>query len=185
MPERMHSIEQKLVRSSLVVGIAATLWCLGPASENANSEVTGGCHGSGCTGLDPTNRCDGDAETVASIAIVPENMHAYAGQLDLRYSESCEANWARFTAAQNRGLVFSLFKSNPQFPFGRVTVWNSGESSQSAVEGSVRSGVAGTSWTAMVDGTKEACTGVEIYYAKADEAPTEKDSVGWTWGPCR
>lgn len=183
MAEGLKNIERKVVRTGLAVGMAAAFW--GLSTPNANASGVGGCKGSECTGRSPVGLCDGDAKTVASIAVIPEHMRAYAGQLDLRYSPSCKANWGRFTAAQNRSLVFSLFKKDTMFPFGRVTVWNPGEPSQDAVDGTLNSGLAGTSYTAMVDGTRAACTGVEIYYSSVDEPPTEDDSVGWTWGPCR
>ncbi|MFE9560193.1 DUF2690 domain-containing protein [Streptomyces sp. NPDC006487] len=59
----------------------------------AQAAPAGGCWNNGCSGLDPAAYCQGDAVTVASAAIGP-------AVLELRYSDSCEAIWARISQAK-------------------------------------------------------------------------------------
>jgi hypothetical protein len=153
-----------------------------PASP-ARAAATHGCFGAGCTGLDPTNRCDGDAYTVHSIAI---NSGMYLGQLDLRYSPSCKANWGRFTSASGPRYVL-LAETGQSYPFGgRVTVWNPGGPSQQTVQKYYTClGAPYTScsfWSRMVDGRGTACTGVEPWTRTMNGNGPE--SRGWFWGPC-
>lgn len=151
-----------------------------PASP-ANA-ATYGCYGASCTGLNPTGRCDGDAYTVSSIAI---NVGAlYVGQLDLRYSPSCAANWGRFTTASGaRDIV--LWLAGWPFPYGgRVTAWNPGGPSQQPVQSNYTCSSAPfgscSFWTDMVDGRGKACVGVEAITDSDDGV----QSQGWYWGPC-
>lgn len=160
-----------------VVGVLAA-----PASSAATSG-TGQCNGASCTGLDPTGRCDGDAYTVRSIAIIAEGQ--YAGQLDLRYSPSCRSNWGRFTAPT--GIRDILAGSMGPVPLsGRVTAWNPGGPSQQPVQGDVRSfSLKGYStWSGMVDGRGLACTGVEPFFHDPSSQSGDVESRGWFWGPC-
>jgi hypothetical protein len=153
-----------------------------PASP-ASATATGKCYGASCTGLDPTNRCDGDAYTVYSMGLTSGPQ--YAGQLDLRYSPSCKANWGRFTAPTGLREA-TLFSAGSPVPIsGRVTAWNPGGPSQGTIQGNVaRLSFRGyTTWSRMVDGRGTACTGVEIYFG--DNSPSGNvESRGWWWGPC-
>src|SRR5476649_1249641 len=87
--------------AGLVMALGIALF-VAPASPA--HAATHGCYGASCTGLDPTGRCDSDAYTVASIAINADN-GVYLGQLDLRYSPSCAANWGRFTTASGARYI--------------------------------------------------------------------------------
>jgi hypothetical protein len=150
----------------------------------ANAAATGKCYGAGCTGLDPTNRCDGDAYTVHSIAINDAAM--YLGQLDLRYSPSCKANWGRFTTASGPRYIL-LSETGQPYPFGgRVTAWNPGGPSQQPVQQYYTCLSAPYSscsfWSKMVDGRGTACTGVEPWVRTWNGSGLE--SRGWYWGPC-
>lgn len=160
---------------------------------------TNKCYGAGCNGLNPTGRCDDDAMTVASMA-VPSLGGGFAGQLDLRYSPSCKANWGRFTPYQRNFL--GAIVGTPISIYGRVTVWNLGKISQQPIHDYSVARTIGSNWTYMVDGTTTACTGVEIMQwqknpynngspddlseGKTNEVPSggSFDSEGWTWGPC-
>lgn len=69
----------------------------------------------------------------------------------------------------------------------RVTSWNDGQPSQTKA-GSATGFLGGTSyWTHMVDDTKYAYTGVELW-TQTGRSPggmyTEQQSLGWFWGPC-
>src|SRR5215217_3527570 len=131
----MATSARKFTRRSfrLTLAVAALVLAglfIAPASPAV--AATGGCYGASCTGLDPTGRCDGDAYTVFSIAINDAAM--YLGQLDLRYSPSCAANWGRFTTASGARYV-TLWLANQPVPVGgRVTVWNPGGPSQQPVQ---------------------------------------------------
>jgi hypothetical protein len=160
----------------MALGIALLVVPASPASA-----ATHGCYGASCTGLDPTGRCDGDAYTVASIAI---DAGLYMGQLDLRYSPSCAANWGRFTSASGARDI-TLFLAGQPYPFGgRVTAWNPGGPSQQPVQSDYAcNGAPFTSctvWSRMVDGRGRACVGVEPF----TDSPDTVDSQGWFWGPC-
>lgn len=187
MSEIINAKSEKIRSSSrskiVALGAAATfgLSSLMPTNAEAASVegATGGCYGQECVGKNPEGLCDGDAITVASMAIKTLG-GSYAGQLDLRYSDSCKANWGRFTRWEGR--LLSPASTVPLW--GRVTSWNPGEESQNAIKGA---GVVGSNWTNMVDGTKEACTGVEIIKPDssiADSPGSENHSDGWFWGPC-
>jgi hypothetical protein len=161
-----------------VLGLAAAGFAASPAQA-----ATHGCYGASCTGLDPTGRCDGDAYTVLSIAI--NSGPLYMGQLDLRYSPGCAANWGRFTTASGARDV-TLWLANQPFPFGgRVTAWNPGGPSQQSVQSNYSCGSAPfgscSFWSRMVDGRGKACTGVEPF---TDSYPDGVESQGWFWGPC-
>jgi hypothetical protein len=163
----------------------AGMLCLGATSFVASpaQAATHGCYGASCTGLDPTGRCDGDAYTVLSIAI--DSGPLYMGQLDLRYSPSCAANWGRFTTASGARDI-TLWLANQPFPYGgRVTAWNPGGPSQQPVQSNYFCGSAPSGscsfWSGMVDGRGKACTGVEPF---TDSYPDGVESQGWFWGPC-
>ncbi len=167
----------------VVVTIALVGAFVTPASPAA--AATGGCYGASCTGLDPTGRCDSDAYTVHSIAINDAAM--YLGQLDLRYSPSCAANWGRFTIASGARYV-ALWNSGLSVPVGgRVTAWNPGGPSQQPVQANYADcGLPWSSctvWSRMVDGRGTACTGVEPSTRSSDSHAPE--SKGWYWGPLR
>lgn len=165
-----------------VLGLAAAGFVASPAQA-----ATHGCYGASCTGLDPVGRCDGDAYTVLSIAIISGPL--YMGQLDLRYSPGCAANWGRFTTASGARDV-TLWLAKQPFPIGgRVTAWNPGGPSQQPVQsnyyfcGSAPFGSC-SYWSRMVDGRGKACTGVEPYADSYGDNVSDIESQGWFWGPC-
>lgn len=126
--------------------------------------ASGGCSGSGCNGLDPSNRCDSDAFTVASMAVTD-------GQFDLRYSPSCQANWGRYTPYFRDA---SFFASQGKTIYARVTAWNPGGPSYGTAHHDL--GLYGSSWSQMVDGRWTACTGVEVVLVGHNG---DYDSQGW------
>lgn len=148
------------------LAMAAMILVVTPAAASA---ATGDCYAAGCNGLDPSGRCDGDAITVASVA-VPD------GQLDLRYSRSCVANWGRYTPYARDA---SFFAAQGKGIYARMTAWNLGGSSYGTAYHPTD--VYGSSWSQMVDGRWAACTGVEVVITGNNG---DYDSQGWSWGPC-
>ncbi|MFH9983394.1 DUF2690 domain-containing protein [Streptomyces sp. NPDC017179] len=70
--------------------MVATGVALAPTAQAA---PTAGCSGSRCKGLEPTAQgCASDAYTVTSVS-------TSQGLVELRYSPSCRANWARISNA--------------------------------------------------------------------------------------
>ena len=184
----MGVLKMKHLATALMTGLAVALTASAVAllvtPALPASAATGGCYGASCTGLNPTGRCDGDAYTVSSIAINAGAL--YLGQLDLRYSPSCAANWGRFTTASGARDI-TLWLLGQPFPIGgRVTAWNPGGPSQQPVQSNYSwcsSAPSGSCsfWTYMVDGRGKACVGVEPY---TDSYSGGAESEGWYWGPC-
>ncbi|MGW7446643.1 DUF2690 domain-containing protein [Kitasatospora sp. NPDC054795] len=99
----------------VLVGVAVAATALGglaaPTASAATSRVTAGCYGSSCNGLDPVDMgCSPDAYTVESVA-------STLGTIELRYSPSCRANWARISGASN-GQEFYVYNES------RVVWWH-------------------------------------------------------------
>lgn len=179
----------RVVTLMAVITLAIVAMFVGNSLANADAA---GCYGASCNGLDPMGRCDSDAITVGA-------MHVSGGMLELRYSPSCAANWGRHTAYRREvgGLKDHI----------RITAWNPGKNSYETAhrsEWSLESILfPQSSWSQMTDGTKKACTGIEIvsvssqglalekkptawkaedYSTKWDSA--QKSSSEWIWGPC-
>lgn len=179
-PEQTRKIKEigrQLLTSAIAIGVAATSFLSNPSKAEAG---IGGCAGwkGECNGKDPMGLCDSDAQTVASVAISAHETNVYLGQLELRYSDSCKANWGRFSMASGPRELIAKTLDRPRATNGRVTVWNPGSQSYGVVGKNAL-----TYWSAMTDGSKAACTGVEAYSATGYSAPDTK-SNGWTWGPC-
>ncbi len=167
---------KKLVAAATVTLLAMTI--LSISSESPAAAATGGCYGASCNGLDPMGRCDGDAKTVAAMAVTD-------GMLELRWSPSCVANWGRYSPYKRTVTSFAVM--NP--PIGiwaRVTTWNPGAPSYGTAHNASLN-IYESSWSYMTDGRPKACTGVEIVYhiqSQPDSGAFDTDSMGWTWGPC-
>ena len=140
-----------------------------------------GCHGAGCRGKNPTNLCDGDAITVGSKAVMD-------GMLELRYSPSCKSNWGRYTPYRRNAYGYTYVDDIALH--ARVTAWNPGSPSVGSAHTDTSLAQFGTSWSQMVDGTKEACTGVELVKSSESaksgmsQTPTGWMDKTWEWGPC-
>lgn len=135
------------------------------------------CYGTSCNGLDPNNRCNGDAVNAKAMDVKGE------GMLQLRYSPSCKANWGRFTfytRIESGYLVAGIIVH------ARVTVWNPGKPSYGTAHYATFIGE--SSWSYMTNGLITACTGVEITHvlqsSSGSGAIDEIESLGWVWGPC-
>ncbi|MGW7582393.1 DUF2690 domain-containing protein [Kitasatospora sp. NPDC054768] len=97
----------RLARALVGVAVAAT--ALGglaaPTASAATPRVTAGCYGSSCNGQDPVDMgCSPDAYTV-------ESVDSAKGTIELRYSPSCKANWARISGASN-GQEFYVYNES-------------------------------------------------------------------------
>jgi hypothetical protein len=170
----------RILRSKALVAVLALLMMTGllsfVASSPVNAAATGGCYGASCNNLDPEGRCSGDAKTVGA-------MDVGDGMLQLRWSPSCAANWGRFTAYSRTELGYQ--KAHIAI-HARVTVWNPNATSYQTAHHSKMIGT--STWSFMTDGTKMACTGVELTHTHQSEtgsgAIDEIEPLGWTWGPC-
>ncbi|WP_406085941.1 DUF2690 domain-containing protein [Kitasatospora purpeofusca] len=102
----------------VLVGLAAVATALGglaaPTASAAPPRVAAGCSGLSCFGLDPANTgCSADGYTVESVG-------STKGTIELRYSPSCKANWARISGA-SAGQWFSVQDDNNWFQWWRTT----------------------------------------------------------------
>lgn len=117
-----------------VIG-SITLALAGALMAAPAAHAAGGCYGASCNGLDPAAEgCSGDAYTAASVS-TPQ------GFVELRYSRSCNANWARISNS-SAGTWFYAQDCN------------NGYNQQYWVPSGYTSG-----WTNMVDGTPAARAG--------------------------
>ncbi len=150
----------------LVLGVAVGVTTVAGSAQAA----TGGCYGASCNGRDPSGLCD-DGVTVATTTVAE-------GLLELRYSPSCGANWGRYTPWQPNAYGYFL---QGKGIYARVTVWNPGSPSYGTAHHDMTWNNFGSSWSQMADGTKMACTGVEVVIT-GDKG--DYDSQGWDEGPC-
>ncbi|MFF1906453.1 DUF2690 domain-containing protein [Kitasatospora sp. NPDC058218] len=93
----------------VLLGLAAAATALtglaAPTASAATPQVTAGCYGSSCADKDPVDMaCSTDAYTVDSAS-------SALGTVELRYSPSCKANWARIYDA-SYGQVFWVESQN-------------------------------------------------------------------------
>ena len=82
-----------------VLAVSAAVTLASPATASTSTSKTTSCYASGCTGLNPSaTRCQDDAETL---------MGSSSGDtsLELRYSPSCRATWARITYSRGTGYI--------------------------------------------------------------------------------
>ncbi|MEU3561882.1 DUF2690 domain-containing protein [Kitasatospora sp. NPDC006786] len=85
--------------------IGGTVVLAAPTAFAATPQVTAGCYGSSCNRQDPVDMgCSTDAYTVESVA-------STLGTIELRYSPSCRANWARISGASN-GQEFYVYNES-------------------------------------------------------------------------
>ncbi len=146
------------------------------------------CSDTLCIGLNPQGICDSDAITIATMTVA--DVAGAWGQLDLRYSKSCQAAWGRFTIFQGPRFWYLTARGQSTPVHGRVTAWSPGLPSEGTVQ-SFSGTLTGTTWSYMVDGTMPACVGVEVVMrgqTSSDEtgwsAEPDDYSEGWFWGPC-
>ncbi|MEU8516846.1 DUF2690 domain-containing protein [Kitasatospora sp. NPDC048722] len=86
-PCRSGSVRSTAVAVLLLLGSALAT----AAAQTASAVPRQGCTARGCNELDPvTEGCDGDAVTIDAARATIGDMH-----VDLRYSYSCKASWAR------------------------------------------------------------------------------------------
>jgi len=120
--------------------------------------ATGGCYGPNCVGRDPAGLCDGDAATVGQQWIDG------TASLELRYSPSCKAAWARISMATGGRQVIRGASGAANDTWVTASVWNQDQPSQGIVNeaGDVREL---TRWTAMVDGMQKVCAGGQVTWS--------------------
>ncbi|MEU3570326.1 DUF2690 domain-containing protein [Kitasatospora sp. NPDC036755] len=119
-------------------GLAAAATALtgltAPTASATTTQVTAGCYGPSCNGQDPVDMgCNTDAYTVGWT-------DSAKGKIELRYSSSCRANWARISGT-SVGQEFWVQNTN-----GNIHGW---------------SATGSTSFGNMVDGSVEARACIE------------------------
>jgi Protein of unknown function (DUF2690) len=88
----MRVLRMKYAAAAVVTALAVAV-TVGTVPARADA-LPGGvsCYGDYCSGQDPvTTGCDKDAVTIASVEV--DNG---GGQVDLRWSPTCQTNWARW-----------------------------------------------------------------------------------------
>lgn len=150
------------------------------------------CRGNSCEGINPANtNCLDDARTIYRWdAITPtgENL----GNLEMRYSPKCHANWARFTRWNGVSSWLGDGTAGAQAS-GRPWIWRQG------VAGSLRGVIdsAGketpwemivgttTGWTAMVTADGTTCSSVQFIETENHHAGGgERRELGAFNAPC-
>jgi hypothetical protein len=77
----------------IAAAVACGLASLAAPVAGAHPALAAGCYATGCNGLDPVAEgCSGDAVTIAS-----NTSNGYI--IEIRYSNTCHAAWARATAS--------------------------------------------------------------------------------------
>lgn len=151
-----------------------------PPAQADDLSATGGCYGPNCVGLDPAGRCDGDAATVGQMWVDG------AASLELRYSPSCKAAWARISMATGGRQVIRSAARAANDTWVTASVWNQDQPSQGIVN---EAGDAQelTKWTAMVDGMQKVCSGGKVTWSIPSDSgygASTNEEGSWTWGPC-
>jgi hypothetical protein len=144
--------------------------------DSPTANATDNCYGSSCVGLDPANTtCANDAKSIAS-----KDIPGY-GLLEMRWSRSCNAGWARYTNyATLGGWIPNVAGVNHAY----VSAWTDQGTQDSS--GLARFG--NVWWGRMVDfGRPEVCVGTRLYLEAVTSAPsgtTGPEPLDWVWGPC-
>ena len=98
---------------------------MGVVAVSAAPAQAAACYGASCTGRNPEGACNGDARTVGAMNV---NLNgSNEGMIELRWSQSCTANWGRFTPYWRTEAGYAASGIGV---WARVTVWNPGAPSQ-------------------------------------------------------
>lgn len=158
----------KVRQLNLLLGFVCALAMVFTLTPAASASASTYCYGEECEGIDPASTiCANDAQTIGSMSV-------HGGQLDLRWSSSCNAAWGRYSDDGISSVSNAVAET--AITYGRVTAWNPGGVSQGVV-GEAYGFPAGASWwSGMVPADRRTCTGVEVV--------TQAETFAWTWGPC-
>lgn len=157
--------------ASLTLGLVAVIG--GVATPAAADDGSPACYGHSCTSLDPIE-CADDAITVARMDFFQQSV---GGNLEMRYSRSCNASWARYSPYPERSDIGMLLGMGGVVDV-RPTIWVEGEPSQYPVGGTGNgwNDPSGSIWTGMVDGSVKNCMGIDFRTA------VPSDTAGADWG---
>lgn len=161
----------------LVAVVAAILGFIVLSAGPSNAQPSVSCWGDWCSGQDPAaTGCDADAVTLASVPI-----DTGAGQLDMRYSRTCQTQWARWQQYPTGWCMNCT-------PVGLRAVQDTGytQSIEFGYDGAPTPEAGGTYWTHMIyspNNTVTAevfmpCGGMSIFDAAMDCGIN-----GWTKTP--
>lgn len=173
----MSLANNRPMRALLAVVAVAGLASSGLALSAGSATAAPTCVSDGCYGKDPkATGCDSDARTVAE-----QGVSGSRGMLQIRYSSTCQALWAKYTAPA--GIRQIIGASTYQIVFGRVTIWHEGAKSVTGVGSNPMPG--GSQWTGMVISDVKACVGVGVVWGKAEASgQVDNQEDPWYWGPC-
>ncbi|KQX10703.1 hypothetical protein ASC82_23925 [Streptomyces sp. Root431] len=105
-----------LTRKIVTLGGAAALTATGILGVASPASAATSCYAAGCNGKDPgTTVCQNDARTVAT---------GWTG-VELRYSPTCRAVWARKTN-QSNGSTVNVHNTDGDYAWTSVPAWSKG-----------------------------------------------------------
>jgi hypothetical protein len=143
------------------------------------AQAGGSCYGASCNGKNPTGTsCERDARTVMAMDVQG------SGMLELRYSDSCKANWGRFSSYWAYDITNAL--AGTAISHAAVYTWNPNQALHGVAAERLTLFTGSSWWTSMVDGTITACTGVELFAQDTSEGGmyTESRGQGWVGNLC-
>ncbi|WP_405657842.1 DUF2690 domain-containing protein [Streptomyces sp. NBC_00079] len=101
--------------AALALALPTGLAVAGPAVAQPLAASSVGCVASGCTGKDPIQMgCSSDAVSLDTVSDDPWGI-----TLELRWSNACQASWARLSGADSNVYEVGLINSN-----GDEQVWH-------------------------------------------------------------
>jgi len=159
----------EIMRRVFVAIIATLMMLVGSTAVSAASKPS--CYGSSCEGKDPSKtNCTQDATTIMRYGT--RNVGGTYGDIELKYSKKCHANWNRFsTEAGVRALLHAQMKT--AVSHAQPWIWRPGHSPRGTAGKAF--GLIGSSyWTSMVTADGKTCTSVDVI---TQEKPLTKMSA--------
>lgn len=166
----MRNVRRKIA-TAMAGAILATVTIGAPSASAIDN-----CIGSGCVGLDPASTtCVNDAKSIAS-----KDIPGY-GLLEMRWSKSCNAGWARFI---KYFVLVDGVGGNATIQRAYVSAWTDQGTQDNADMMSFNS----VWWGRMVDfGRPEVCVGTRLYLNGQSDRPSGElgaAALDWVEGPC-
>lgn len=139
-----------------VIATFALLIGLVPAVSAASKPD---CYGSSCEGKDPARtNCTQDATTIMRYGT--RNVGGTYGDIELRYSRKCHANWNRFSTESGfRALMQAQLKT--AVSHAQPWIWRPGHAPRGSA-GSAMDLFGASYWTQMVTADGTTCTSVDV-----------------------
>jgi Protein of unknown function (DUF2690) len=107
---------RKKILAAIVLGVATPVSFLGSAPLANAATALSTCSGATCTGKPAASyTCVNDAEVIYSVNIM--NGSTVVGNIQLKYSPSCRATWARVISDLGFGSGAKIISSNSSLGF--------------------------------------------------------------------